>query len=354
MLLGKSGGNGDALLPSRLLLAARGAELARRVKELFRDVEPPDAGMSWVADWKWRLPEVPVKARLSVTALRDFLACPLRFFLKHGVGMYGREGERVEWNARDFGNVIHLVLERWGRDAEAREFSKTEALEEWLFDELVRVVTERHGASPPLAVRIQMDGARQRLGWFARQQACLRAEGWRVREVERKYVIDVDGVELVGKVDRIDEHEDGRVRVVDYKTYQEKKDVEKDHRLEMRANTRLPEHLENVDAVLCRNSKGKPARWTNLQVPLYASFLGSVDELGYLVLGATEGETGLSLWPDFDTDDRDAAMSCARWIIAQVKAGNFGPADERVQYDDFEVLAMGRPLGEMMERSADA
>lgn len=352
VFLGKSSLSGDALLPSRLLLAAKGMELAERVKLLFREVEPPDAGLCWVPDWKWRMPEVPLRPRLSVTALRDYLACPLRFFLKHGAGMYARDGERVEWNARDFGNVVHLVLERWGRDETARDFSKTEVLSGWLHEQLEEVVAALHGTKPPLAVRIQIDGVRQRLEWFAREQACLRAGGWRVKEVEKKYVIPVDGVDLVGKVDRIDQHEDGRIRVLDYKTYSERKEVEKDHRVEIRTNTILPAHLDGVDEVGCVTSKGRPARWTNLQVPLYACFIENVDELGYFILGATEAHCGLEFWPDFSTADRDAAMVCARWIIGRVKAGVFGPAAERVAYDDFEALALGRSLEEMMEREA--
>ena len=352
VLLGKSGADGDALLPSRLLLAAKGAELARRVRLLFREVEPPEAGICWVADWKWRLPTAEVKPRLGVTALRDYLSCPLRFFLKHGVNLHERDGERVEWNPRDFGNVLHLVLERWGRDPEARDFSRTEALAEWLERELERVVAELYGSAPPLAVRIQQEGARLRLGWFAREQACQRAGGWQVHEVERKFVIDVEGFELVGKVDRIDRHEDGSIRVLDYKTFNKRKEVEGDHRVEIKASTVLPGHLEGVDAVLCRSSKGKPARWTNLQVPLYAGLLGTVDELGYFVLAATEADSGLSLWQNFGEADRDSAMECARWVIRGIKAGVFGPAAERVEHDDFEMLAMGRAIGEVVEGGA--
>ena len=351
VLLAKSSADGDALLPSRLLLAAKGGELARRVKRLFVEVEPPDAGMKWRADWTWRVPEIALKPRLSVTALRDYLACPLRFYLKHGVGMYGREPERVEWNARDFGNVVHLVLERWGLDEEAREFSKSEPLEAWLTEELERVVGEYYGEEPPLAVRIQATGARQRLAWFARVQACERASGWRVDEVERKFTTEIDGVTLVGKVDRIDRHDDGRVRVLDYKTYRELRDVERDHRQELRSNTRLPAHLEGVDAVVTSNAKGRELRWTNLQVPLYSAFLAPVDELGYLVLGATEAATGVSLWTGFSHADRDSAVGCAEWVVGQVKAGVFGPAAERVTYDDFGALAMGRPLGECVGES---
>ena len=92
---------------------------------------------------------------------------------------------------------------------------------------------------PPLAVRIQVGGARQRLSWFARLQACERAAGWEVEAIEAKFVREVDGVELVGKVDRIDRHADGRRRVLDYKTYSKLKDVEKDHRVGVTAGWRF-------------------------------------------------------------------------------------------------------------------
>ncbi len=349
LLLAKSSADGDALLPSRLLLAASGEELARRVELLFAEVEPPDAGMKWQADWQWRVPTVELKPRLSVTALRDYLACPLRFYLKHGVKMYAREPERVEWNARDFGNAVHIVLERWGLDREARDFSKSEALEEWLHAELERVVEEQHGVHPPLAVRIQAEGARQRLSWFARLQACERAAGWEVEAVEEKFEREIGGVTLVGKVDRIDRHADGRRRVLDYKTYNTLKEVEKDHRVGMTAATVLPAHLEGVDAVLGANAKGKPVRWTNLQVPIYSAEFGEIDAMGYIVIGASEGEVGVSLWEGFTEADRDSALACAEWVIGRVKARAFWPPAERVQYDDFALLGCGRVLGEMAE-----
>lgn len=350
LLLAKSSADGDALLPSRLLLAASGEELARRVEVLFAEVEPPDAGMKWQADWQWRVPPVELKPRLSVTALRDYLACPLRFYLKHGVKLYARAPERVEWDARDFGNVVHIVLERWGLDEEARDFSKSEALEEWLHAELERVVEEQHGAHPPLAVRIQAEGARQRLSWFARLQACERAAGWAVESVEEKFEREIGGVTLVGKVDRIDRHADGRRRVLDYKTYNTLKDVEKDHRVGVTSATVLPAHLQDVDAVLGSNAKGKPVRWTNLQVPIYSAEFGEIDAMGYIVIGASESEVGMSLWEGFTEADRDSALGCAEWVIGRVRERAFWPPAERVQYDDFALLGCGRVLGEMMEK----
>ncbi|MEM9235304.1 MAG: PD-(D/E)XK nuclease family protein [Verrucomicrobiota bacterium] len=352
LLLSKASGDGDALLPSRLLLSASKDELPERVKQLFREVEPSDVGISWTADWKWDPPVAEPNLRLSVTAFSDYLACPFRFYLKYVVGMWVGEPERVEWNARDFGNVCHKVLENWANDDEAREFSKAEALEEWLVTELDRVVAERFGTEVPLAVRIQVEGLRQRLAWFALKQACERASGWRVVAAEEKFEREMDGVTLVGTVDRIDVHDDGRKRVLDYKTFNELKDVEKSHRVGVTAATRFPAHLEDVAAVLGENAKGKPTRWTNLQVPLYSWAIEDVTEAGYFVLGASEAQVGMSLWNGFDDADRESAVACACWVIGQVKAGVFEPPAEKVTYDDFELLGVGRPLENLIGKRA--
>ena len=348
LLLAKASGGGDALKPSRLLLAAKGGELARRVMELFREVEPPESGLAWTLEeaWKWRPRVEAGREKLSVTAFADYLACPFRFYLKQVLRMGAPEPERVEWNARDFGTVAHVVLERWALDAEAREFSKTEAIEKWVHAELDRIVAERFGGKPPLAVRIQCEAMRQRLSWFARVQACERAAGWRVVEVEKRFSLPVDGIEVRGQVDRIEMNEDGRKRILDYKTTAKASEVEKAHWTKIVASTNWPPHLEGVEAV--RSADGK-MRWTNLQVAFYSAALGDVDEIGYFALGATESEVKVSLWDGFGREEQESALGCARWVIGQVKAGAFWPPTGKVTYDDYEVLALGRSLEETVE-----
>lgn len=348
LLLAKTGAGGDVLLPSRLLLAAEEAELPARVKQLFREIEPPDSSLAWTLDeaWKWRPRVIDKVPRMGVTSFADYLACPFRYYLKHVAGMSAPEPERVEWNARDFGNVVHVVLERWALDEEAKDFSKTEAIEAWVHAALDRVIAERFGAKVPLAVRIQRESMRQRLSWFARVQAVERASGWRIEEVEKKFEIEIDGLVLVGRVDRIERHDDGRRRVLDYKTGAAAGAVEAAHRTGVTANTRFPEHLENVPEVLCTGADGKPKRWKNLQVALYSVALGDVAELGYFALGATEGDVKLSLWDDFSKADRNSAEACARWVIGKVKERVFWPPAEKSEYDDYAVLSLGRSLDE--------
>ena len=348
LLLAKTGSGGDVLLPSRLLLACGEEALPARVKLLFREIEPPDSSLAWTLDeaWKWRPRMVEKELRIGVTSFADYLACPFRYYLKHIARMSSPEPERVEWNARDFGNVMHIVLERWALDEQASDWSKTEAIEEWVHAELDRVIAERFGAKVPLAVRIQRESMRQRLSWFARVQAVERVNGWRIAEVEKKFEIEIDGLTLVGRVDRIERHEDGRRRVLDYKTTAAAADAEGAHRTGVNASTRLPAHLEGVPEILSTSGDGKSKRWKNLQLALYSAALGDIDELGYFALGATEGDVKLSLWDGFSRADRDSALDCARWVIGRVRERVFWPPAEKATYDDYEVMSLGRSLEE--------
>ena len=351
LICAKNSLGGDSLLPSRLLLAAPDTDLPSRVKFLFREVTPPDAGLRWESDWQWNPRQVDIGEKLAVTSLSSWLACPFRFYLKHGLRMQSPEPDRVEWNARDFGNVAHDVLERWGRDTEAREFSKSEAIHDWMSAELDRIVRERFGNKPPLSVRLQTESLRQRLKWLARVQAVSRAEGWEVMDVEHPFQISMGHSLINARIDRIDRHrDDGRLRVLDYKTG--KMDaVEKAHRTKITTRTVLPGHLPpSSPAVFSSVDKGKPAdfRWTNLQLPMYAEAIraahGTLPLPAYFMLGDTEAGVGIVEWSGFSETELGAAMDCARWIVSQIEARVFWPPAEKVTYDDFTPLLGGKPM----------
>lgn len=354
VICGKSGAGGESLLPSRLLLAGTREELPERVKLLFKEVEPPEAGLRWHADFQWtpRVAEPPL--RLNVTSLGDYLACPFRYYLKHVLNMRGSDAGRAEWHARDFGNVAHEVLERWGRDTDARDIENAETIHRWLSAELDRVATEWFGKRTPLAVRIQIEALRQRFAWLAEVQAQHRAGGWEVVEVERKVELPVGGAHIIAKIDRVDRHrETGRLRVLDYKTGKVDS-VDKAHRKKLTATSTLPAHLSlDCPAVYTGEDKGKSANflWQNLQLPLYAAALVELGEPlptpCYFTLLATEAGVKIHEWTDFETADLDAAQSCADWVAAQIAAKVFWPPAEKVTHDDYALLAAGRSLEEM-------
>lgn len=357
VICGKSGAGGESLLPSRLLLAARREELPGRVKLLFKEVEVPEAGLRWHADWKWKPRTVEAPLRLNVTSLGDYLTCPFRYYLKHVVRMQSPETGRGEWNARDFGNAAHEVLERWGRDTEARELEKPSAIHEWLSAELDRVVGEWFGKRVPLAVRIQTEALRQRLLWLAKVQATNRLDGWEVVDVERKVELPVGEAWIIAKIDRIDRHrETGRLRVLDYKTGTVK-GVEEAHRKKLSSSSVLPMHLEpECPAVYASEDKGKTSNflWLNLQLPLYAAALVARGEPlptpCYFTIPSTEADVEIHEWARFETADLDAALTCADWVATQIANGIFWPPAEKVIHDDYAVLAAGRTFEEIFDR----
>jgi ATP-dependent helicase/nuclease subunit B len=357
LFLAKSGGDGDALLPSRLLLAASGEELARRVQMLFAEVEPPDAAMPFEVDWRWRPQRGEVRVKegqqsLSVSAFKDYLACPFRFYLKHGRSMRAAEPERFEWDALDFGNVAHEILEAWGQDPEARDLGQIRPLNEYFDGQVEAQLERRFGHRVPLAVRMQAESLRQRLRWFASWQVAQHAEGWRVLHTEEPFEREIAGVTVRGTIDRIDGR-DGARRVLDYKTFAKKPagGIEGAHRRKLSAASQVPAHLVGVEEVgrwIGQGDKAKEFLWTDLQVPLYAVALGDVAELGYYVLASSEEDSGALWWKDFGEADSESALRCAEWVLEQVKAGAFWPPAERVRYDDFKALAVGRQLQDLV------
>jgi hypothetical protein len=72
----------------------------------------------------------------------------------------------------------------------------------------------------------------------------------------------------------------------------------------------------------------------------------------YFTLGATEADVDLREWSAFSATDLDAARSCTEWLVGQISAGVFWPPAEKVDYDDFAILAAGRPLEELFQPPA--
>ena len=341
LIVGKSSQGGDVLMPSRLLLTAKGESLAQVVEKLFAEVEPPDSGVAWDLEphWKWNPRKKSPKERMSVTAFSKYLACPFRYYLERVLGMNEPEPERAEWNHRDFGNVIHEVLEGWGRDEFLRDSADAAEISKHLKQSLDEIVSRHFGEELPLAVSLQVESMRLRLGWFAAEQAKIRAEGWQIVEVEKDFELEIAGVVVSGQIDRIEQHDDGRLRVLDYKSSKEAKDVVREHQRKYRRNP--PLHL-SVEEVMAPGG----AIWTNLQVPFYADAFGQVDEIGYFALGQDEMNVKITPWVNFGEEEKDSARRCAEWIVGQVQQEIFWPPADKVAYDDFQDLAYGRNLTE--------
>ena len=351
---------GEARKPSRLLMRYEGKELSRIVTHLFAEAksEPSVAG-AWTRDWTLNLPDVEngylldSPRSLSPSAIKDYMSCPLRFFLKRVVKMEVFEAEKREMDALDFGNLCHKVLEIFGNDTSIRDSVDEEEIADYLSATLDQCVENDYGKSIHLPLMVQVESARERLRAFASQQVMERVAGWRIVETEFKVGHDevpwyFAGHPIRMTVDRIDYNEvDKRWRVWDYKTTGKAKSPEEQH---------LKSWREEENRLLLGElypKKGRQSkygrRWADVQLPLYAAFVRDhfqADDLpgvGYINLPRAVNDVKFLSWYDFDENMLEHALVWAKGAVEGITAGNYQqaavyPASER-GWDDFEELA---------------
>ncbi|WP_206028636.1 PD-(D/E)XK nuclease family protein [Thalassoroseus pseudoceratinae] len=334
LIAGRRSAENDPLVPSRLLLACPDEELPGRVKQLFdpprtslataRIAGSPQAGPRTVFEppRPVRLPKPIVSMR--VTEFADYLKCPYRYYLKQRLSLKTRETTSLEMPPSAFGDLIHDVLEEFGRQKDVRDSSSVETIEDFFNQKLDEMATGTFGTEPLPAVRIQVEQARERLRVFAERQAQWRADGWRVFAAEQKIdsadsFLEVDGepMYLRGRIDRIDirETENGlEVAILDYKTGDAGDPPEKKHRK-------------------------KKEEWVDLQLPLYRQLIRAVDglpdvdafQVGYVLLPRELAKTGMHL-ADWTPDELAEADEVAADVIRNIRRENFWPPREDVQY----------------------
>jgi len=132
--------------------------------------------------------------------------------------------------------------------------------------------------------------------------------------------------------------------------------VESNHRKEITTKTKIPAHLSQSEAPFQTypNAKGKMVHgfWKDLQLPIYAlAKKESTQQLPiptYIQIGKTEKEVKVSTWDDFSEEDLSAAKSCLEWIASSIQLGAFWPPAEKVDFDDYKLLAPNQSLAEAM------
>lgn len=167
---------------------------------------------------------------VSASRLEDWVASPYRFFVKTvlGVDTLDDPDDAAQLDPLTRGNLIHLSLERYvqgtidGIDATLDHL--IEVSEEVLADARV----DAPGWLPQLWEKDSSMIRRELVEWFALDRTD-RDDGWTPLHVERNFGVEPDVVVLdlvgekiafAGKIDRIDRHTDGRIRVTDYKSGQ--------------------------------------------------------------------------------------------------------------------------------------
>ena len=310
---------GDPRVPSRLLLAGDRDQRADRLRDYYpKESQLPAAPRVRLLEpggqSRFLIPPPLMSQRvidsLPVTAFRDYLACPYRFYLKHVERLGELDDRAVELDALAYGSLAHDVLEAFGRSDTAHAADPGK-IETFLRDTLDTLAAHRFGARARPAVRVQIEQIRERLNVFAKQQARLTQAGWQIRRdlletsLEAKLTIDGRPFTLRGKIDRVDEHPQLGFRLLDYKTSDAGHKPEKTH--------------------------VRRGEWIDLQLPLYRQLiepLGVTDAaLGYINLPKDPADAGLKL-AQWSADELGLAMRVRDLVVMQVRQQKFWPPRE--------------------------
>lgn len=316
-IVGRRSADGDPYMIHRLLLDGSARQKAERLLRYFREPVPQiELARPAAPSIRINLPAIeehPTIDELSVTAFRDYLACPYRFYLRHIMKLKLVDDEPTELDPLSFGNLIHEILNEFGVSKAATSHNKDEIFAQ-LETFLLKATKERFNDALP-AVAVQVEQIQARLEAYASWQSAWASQGWRITNVEvtpkrRTAHLTVDGKPfyLSGRIDRIDVNaRTGQIAVMDYKTGESGESPEKTH----------------------RDKEG----WTDLQLPLYRHLLPAIPEireklkrsttvLAYMVLPKDIGKVDFleAEWTRADLEDADET---ARQIIRDVRAKKF-------------------------------
>lgn len=336
--------NNDPLAPSRLLFAGDSEVVAQRALRWFSPPPSTPPRPNLLAprgkiplhsqlpvplpdpqDWGQRVNEILQK--ITVTQFKAYLACPYRFYLGHVLRLQAHSDQAAELDALAFGNLIHDVLQEFGREEKIRRSTDPNKLRKYFDDRLDAVAAERcRPRHARAAVRVQIEQARLRLRAFADWQAQRAEAGWQIvysedfgEQLTMQWTVDGSPVGLRGRIDRIDYHPGSRsLCILDYKT---------------------GDTAKNPDAV--HRFRGA---WVDLQLPLYRHLYQSLElpigdvrehglELGYITLPKDPDGTcaRIAEWGEAELLEADER---ARFVIRSIRDGIFWPMNEDAPYED--------------------
>ncbi|WP_407726527.1 PD-(D/E)XK nuclease family protein [Rhodococcoides fascians] len=167
---------------------------------------------------------------VSASRLEDWVASPYRFFVKTvlGVDTLDDPDDAAQLDPLTRGNLIHLSLERYVQGTIDGIGATLDHLIEVSEEVLADARVDAPGWLPQLWEKDSSIIRRELVEWFALDRTD-RDDGWTPLHVERNFgvepdvlVLDLVGekIAFAGKIDRIDRHSDGRIRVTDYKSGQ--------------------------------------------------------------------------------------------------------------------------------------
>jgi ATP-dependent helicase/nuclease subunit B len=145
---------------------------------------------------------------ISVTEIDRLKADPYAFYARRVLGLMPIDPVDADPSAAWRGTAVHDILEQWWKldgCAADRLIARADAM---LEDERTH----------PMMRALWRPRLVEAIGWIAQTVAAQDADGRKVASAEGKGHIEIAGVKLSGRYDRVDRLADGSLAIVDYKT----------------------------------------------------------------------------------------------------------------------------------------
>jgi ATP-dependent helicase/DNAse subunit B len=231
----------------------------------------------------------------SPSAIKNFLSCPLRFWMERllriAPGDALEEG-KSEPDAAEYGTLLHAILQdittRYNKaDDETDLAALTEEITTYAEKAATMHVVRQYGDEEdklPIPIRILLRNLQKSVQEFACQHAQELCNGWEVILCEEQMCFQLPTANGEApllfdmRVDRVDRHRvDGRMRVIDYKTNDSDPRATHWEKLSEAAAALYQQYMPA--ALTLQNEKGECFRWASVQLPLYAEALRQIHHL---------------------------------------------------------------------------
>ncbi|MDT0575065.1 double-strand break repair protein AddB [Croceicoccus sp. F390] len=207
--------NSGPVIPSRFILRVKamlGSELLVRHEEARAPMLAAAIDAAPASDPHPRPQPMPSAAQrlvdLSATSLDQLRSDPYRFYAVSILRLRPVEGMDVEPSPAWKGSAVHAILEQWYKVHGAAPGTLRPLAEGML----------RAMSGHPFMRGLWQPRLLLALDWIEAETIALAAQGRTIAAVECTGTMQVQGVTLTARADRIDRLADGRLGIVDYKT----------------------------------------------------------------------------------------------------------------------------------------
>jgi ATP-dependent helicase/DNAse subunit B len=164
----------------------------------------------------------------SPTRLEVYGICPYRFFVEVSLELEAKEPPQAGFDASQLGSILHAILEEGYRQADdPTDVSSLLDILQQVSKQIFSEAPARYGFRPSPLWEVEQEQLLMALEASIRGLAEV-SEGWRPIALEQPFgagdvrPLELDSghgpIRIRGWIDRLDQDDDGRLRVIDYKT----------------------------------------------------------------------------------------------------------------------------------------